>query len=152
MATQVKLTVWDGATRVRDYVFDGPAKCTVGRANDCELQLPTDELHWTISRHHCQLDINPPNARVRDLGSRNGTFVNGQSIGGRAGAGARPTDFTPSSPEREVGPGDEIRLGNTILEINVADADDTGLAWRGRREQSPPSQGSTHLPLRKRGV
>jgi len=29
------------------------------------------------------LDINPPDIRVRDFGSKNGTFVNGEKIGQR---------------------------------------------------------------------
>jgi pSer/pThr/pTyr-binding forkhead associated (FHA) protein len=36
-----------------------------------------------ISRYHCLLDINSPDIRVRDLGSLNGTIVNGKKIGQR---------------------------------------------------------------------
>ncbi|KYC36281.1 hypothetical protein WA1_52005 [Scytonema hofmannii PCC 7110] len=36
-----------------------------------------------FSRYHCLLDINPPDIRVRDFGSRNGTYVNGKKIGQR---------------------------------------------------------------------
>ncbi|MDF0552306.1 FHA domain-containing protein [Kamptonema sp. UHCC 0994] len=42
-----------------------------------------EENHRTISRYHCLLDINPPDIRVRDFGSKNGTFVNGKKIGQR---------------------------------------------------------------------
>jgi pSer/pThr/pTyr-binding forkhead associated (FHA) protein len=34
-----------------------------------------------VSRHHCRLDIDPPHISVRDLGSRNGTYINGRLIG-----------------------------------------------------------------------
>ena len=34
-----------------------------------------------VSRHHCKLDIDPPHVGVRDLGSRNGTYINGRLIG-----------------------------------------------------------------------
>jgi pSer/pThr/pTyr-binding forkhead associated (FHA) protein len=43
------------------------------------LQL-AKEIDMTISRYHCLLDINSPDIRVRDLGSLNGTIVNGKKI------------------------------------------------------------------------
>ena len=40
--------------------------------------------HWALAiRRHCLLDINPPDIRVRDFGSLNGTYVNGTMIGQR---------------------------------------------------------------------
>jgi serine/threonine-protein kinase len=48
---------------------------TVGRASDCLIRLPSDLEYCIVSRHHCLLDIAPPEVRVRDLGSLNGTFV-----------------------------------------------------------------------------
>src|SRR5207247_11148736 len=83
MSAPIKLTLLDGVSPAREYVFTGRTVCTIGRAPDCHVRLPNDELHWTISRHHCVLDIDPPLVRVRDLGSRNGTFVNGVAIGPR---------------------------------------------------------------------
>ena len=45
------------------------------------LMLATPPI--LVSRHHFLLEVCPPQACVRDLGSRNGTYVNGRKVGGR---------------------------------------------------------------------
>lgn len=44
----------------------------VGRADWCELSLPDDPL---VSRHHCEIHLSEMGARIRDLSSNNGTFI-----------------------------------------------------------------------------
>jgi eukaryotic-like serine/threonine-protein kinase len=46
-------------------------------------RVPDDHEHRTISRLHCLIDVNPPDIRIRDMGSKFGTFVNGVRIGQR---------------------------------------------------------------------
>uniref|UniRef100_UPI003783CE35 FHA domain-containing protein n=1 Tax=Prosthecobacter sp. TaxID=1965333 RepID=UPI003783CE35 len=46
---------------------------------DYQVNLPDDEC---VLRHHFILEACPPQACVRDLGSRNGTYVNGRKVGG----------------------------------------------------------------------
>lgn len=83
MPSQVTLTVTEGKFKGQEVVFTERTTCLIGRDEDCNLQLPDDKEHSTISRYHCLLDINPPNARIRDFGSLNGTYVNNQKIGQR---------------------------------------------------------------------
>src|SRR5271170_3034403 len=52
-------------------------KLLIGREEDCHLR-PDSEF---VSRHHCVLLLDEYTLRVRDLGSKNGTFVNGRRIG-----------------------------------------------------------------------
>ena len=73
---------------------------TVGRGRDADLVL-TDEL---VSRHHAQVTASGSGAVVVDLGSRNGTFVNGEVVHG---------------PTRLV-PGDQLQLGVTLVELRSA--------------------------------
>ena len=54
-------------------------KFLVGREQDCQLR-PTSE---SVSRHHCVFSIDDYGIRLRDLGSTNGTFVNGQRVQGQ---------------------------------------------------------------------
>ena len=49
----------------------------VGRGSLAKLRLAKDP-HF--SRNHFLLEVNPPDVLVRDLGSRNGTFVNGRKV------------------------------------------------------------------------
>jgi pSer/pThr/pTyr-binding forkhead associated (FHA) protein len=52
-------------------------KLLIGREEDCLLR-PDSEF---VSRHHCVLLLDDYTLRIRDLGSKNGTFVNGRRIG-----------------------------------------------------------------------
>lgn len=83
MSSKVTLTITAGNLKDQEFIFDTRTTCIIGRAKDCYPNIPDDEKHRTISRYHCLLDINPPDIRVRDFGSKNGTFVNSKKIGQR---------------------------------------------------------------------
>jgi pSer/pThr/pTyr-binding forkhead associated (FHA) protein len=55
-------------------------KLLIGRAEDCDLRIESD----FVSRYHCILLLDEYSLRLRDLGSKNGTFVNGCRIGTNA--------------------------------------------------------------------
>jgi eukaryotic-like serine/threonine-protein kinase len=76
MSPRVTLTVTEGKLAGTEFVLDRPLAWLVGRAGDCQLRLPDDGEHLTVSRRHCLLVVDPPDVRVRDCGSRNGTYVN----------------------------------------------------------------------------
>jgi eukaryotic-like serine/threonine-protein kinase len=63
------------------------------------MYLPDDRF---FSRNHILLEINPPHSFLRDLGSTNGTFVNGQRV-----------------KEAFLKNGDQIRGGETIVVVEV---------------------------------
>ncbi len=48
----------------------------VGRASDCDLQLNSD----LVSRYHCKIFLTGSVALINDLGSSNGTFINGDKL------------------------------------------------------------------------
>ncbi|GAA2638420.1 hypothetical protein GCM10010399_84680 [Dactylosporangium fulvum] len=119
MTASVTLTVTRGPLDGRTFVFAERATCIAGRAADCTPRLPDDDHHRTVSRHHCLFDINPPDIRVRDFGSLNGTYLNGTRIGRRA-AGQAPEEAAATPfPEHDLRDGDEIRLGDTVLRVGV---------------------------------
>src|SRR3977135_2097701 len=74
---QVNLRVLAGPYHGRVFCFTQPDTFLIGRSNDAHLCLTDDKF---FSRHHCLLEINPPHCFLRDLGSTNGTFVNGQKV------------------------------------------------------------------------
>ncbi len=119
MATKITLTVEKDPFLDRKFVFTKPTRCIIGRADDCAIRVPTDVAHVDISRHHCLLEINPPGVRVRDLGSRNGTFVNGEKIGQRRERQLPDATELDLSGERVLGEGDEIRVGHVVFRVGV---------------------------------
>jgi pSer/pThr/pTyr-binding forkhead associated (FHA) protein len=72
-------------------------KFLIGREQDCHLR-PGSE---SVSRHHCAITIDDFTVRVRDLGSSNGTSINGKRIIG----------------VHEANPGDSLRIGSLDFEI-----------------------------------
>lgn len=125
MSARIKVTIRDRLLPERELVFSNRTICTVGRAQDCYVQLPSDLLHRGISRHHCLLDINPPSVLVRDLGSRNGTYVNGRKIGQRSPDIVPETAAVADLPEYALFPGDTVQLGDVSLEVTVCATDDS---------------------------
>jgi serine/threonine-protein kinase len=119
MPAKIMLRIIKGGLEGRDFAFAERTTCLIGRADDCQLRLPEDEHHRTISRHHCLVDINPPDVRIRDFGSLNGTFVNGQKIG------QRHPDQTPEEAalvpfrEHDLKDGDEIALDRTVFRVGI---------------------------------
>jgi two-component system, NtrC family, response regulator GlrR len=65
---------WRDATGQHDLVIDGPR--VVGSAEGVDLMIPDR----AVSRLHAELDPQESGLWVRDLGSLNGTFINGVRI------------------------------------------------------------------------
>lgn len=90
----------------------------IGRSVECHMR-PNSEL---ISRHHCQISVNGDQVSIMDLGSSNGTIVNGERI----------------TEEVSIDDGDLVQVGplgflvvlnrEAITEVRVAAAAETDLA------------------------
>src|SRR5438132_10817282 len=81
MVPRITLRAKNNAENEAEHCFAQRCVCLVGRAPDCDLRLPAADEYMAVSRHHCRLEIDPPRVWVRDLGSRNGTRINGMQIG-----------------------------------------------------------------------
>ena len=71
----------------------------IGRGRDCQLR-PNSEL---VSRHHCCIMVDESSIRVREMGSTNGTFVNGKAI----------------TKETELSNGDLLTVGPLTFALTV---------------------------------
>jgi serine/threonine protein kinase len=117
MPGTVRLVVTAGPIRGQRFAFDGHDTFLFGRAPDCHARL--DATDASASRHHFLLEVNPPLARLRDLGSLNGTRVNGVRHGGRR-AGESPEDAAArGGAEVDLHDGDEVRVGATVIRVEV---------------------------------
>ncbi|MFZ1699621.1 MAG: FHA domain-containing serine/threonine-protein kinase [Pyrinomonadaceae bacterium] len=97
---RVTLHVAAGPQTGRDFTFDQHDTFMIGRSEDAQFCLPHDKY---FSRHHCILEIAPPQAFLRDLDSTNGTYVNGMRV-----------------ETAHLKSGDRIQGGETILEVEVS--------------------------------
>jgi len=81
---------------------------TVGRQDDCQLRIKSSQ----VSRKHCELFEKKGMLLVKDLGSSNGTFVNGKRVQG----------------QQVLEPGDELTIGQVLLKVSKIGAPDTEAA------------------------
>jgi pSer/pThr/pTyr-binding forkhead associated (FHA) protein len=96
---EMKLKVLEGSQVGAEVPVPGP-KFFVGRGEDCHLR-PRSEM---VSRHHCVLLVEQGYAGVRDFGSKNGTYVNGERVVG----------------ERALTAGDTLSVGPLKFEVMLA--------------------------------
>ncbi|MBM3783427.1 MAG: FHA domain-containing protein [Acidobacteria bacterium] len=79
----------------------------IGRAETVQLSMPSDTM---LSRQHCAFEWTGSYWQVRDLGSKNGTAINGQ----------------PLIREHKLLPGDMVVLGRHTLEFEKSKAAEGG--------------------------
>ena len=139
MPAKVILKVTDGPIRGAVHTFEEHDTFIFGRDEGCHARLPEGDK--TASRHHFLLEVNPPAVRVRDLGSLNGTHVNGVKCGGRAkGEGPEALSKRPF-PEVDLEHGDSIRVGKTVFTVEI-EAFDSGTDQLATID-APPQAGRT---------
>ena len=83
------------------HLFFPPGNYYFGRGAECQVR-PNSAM---ISRQHCLLRISETAVSLRDLGSRNGTLVNGVLI----------------STEQELKIGDQFQIGQLVFELLLVD-------------------------------
>jgi len=128
MPGRVTLKVTGGPLAGRLFAYERHDTFLFGRSPDCHAELSADDT--TASRHHFLLEVNPPRARLRDLGSLNGTHVNGVKYGGRSRQESPEEAARHQLSEVDLRDGDRIRVGATIFEVGVEGHGSTGPADR----------------------
>lgn len=137
MSGTVSLSVVDGAMKGERLQFTEPTLVIAGRAGDCHLRIYEEGTPHLVSRHHCLFEVNPPDIRVRDFGSLNGTSVNDVEIGRRKKGQSPAESQMDAFPQQDLCDGDVVRLGNTALRVTI--------------EVAPPPPQSTTLRCGKCG-
>jgi transcriptional regulator with PAS, ATPase and Fis domain len=95
----VELNVVAGPARGQKLVLkSGAAKVGSAPGNDLHVQ------DRTVSRVHCEVRVRPDGVTVRDLGSTNGTVVDGVRL-----------------RDADVPAGTNLRLGDTVIRVDVGD-------------------------------
>ncbi len=138
MATVITLTATDGQLAGRTYRFEGPCEITVGRGKDCGLVIPAAWEFMNISRHHCLIAVAPCGVRVHDLGSHNGTLVNGMQIGRPAAWHLAGEVAAQPCWEYDLCDGDELRIGGLAFRVGIS-------AEKPRRHAAPTMNAAREL-------
>lgn len=113
----IRIEVKKGPMQGRVFKFDDHDIFLFGRdEQNCHASIQEDPF---VSRHHFLLEVNPPLSRLRDLGSRNGTFVNGTKHGGRITFAAAEDDAKVGGPSVDLTNGDVITAGKTVFQIFI---------------------------------
>jgi pSer/pThr/pTyr-binding forkhead associated (FHA) protein len=113
-AGRITLTVATGPHKGRVFSFVGHDTFLVGRSKGAHFRLPSRDKFF--SRLHFMVELNPPICRLMDLGSRNGTYVNGQQV-----------------DTADLRNGDRIKAGHTILDVAI---EEEAAPPTSRRERS----------------
>jgi pSer/pThr/pTyr-binding forkhead associated (FHA) protein len=118
---RIVMTVVTGPHRDERFIFERKVRCMAGRAEDCLVRLHGEARDLHVSRHHCLLDIDPPYIWVSDLGSRNGTFINGQKVEPCSEDGRCPNvgDRASDCARAPLVSGDVLTIGGSSLTISV---------------------------------
>src|SRR6516162_2839268 len=95
---RVTLTVTAGPHKDRVFMFAGHDTFLVGRSKRAHFRLPVKDRYF--SRVHFLVEVNPPHCALLDMGSRNGTYVNGERVTRRA-----------------LNDGDQVRAGRSVLRV-----------------------------------
>ncbi len=128
MPPRVVLSVIQGDDAGKEFGFDERTLCIVGREDECTVTIRERERGGRcVSRRHFMLDINPPEVRIRDLGSRGGTFVRTrttegwtETLIGKRGSDEPDPKLADHAREYPLKDGDEIRIHRTVLRISAS--------------------------------
>ncbi len=120
----IKLTIYRTPTDSFAWNFAG-YKFDIGRNPDSKLSIDGESSHL-VSWRHAEIELHADDGVVTDLGSTNGTFVNGIRI---------------QSPTR-IRPGDELWLGDRGPRIRVLSigGPPAGMVAGGNARPSPAAQ------------
>ena len=108
MSQSVLLKIIEGKLSGEEFVFEDNGPYLIGRAHSCALRF-SDDVDLKMSRRHLILVLDDDEMRIRDLGSRNGTEVNGTRL---------PVGKINKVPEAKTAedyvlkPGDVVKIGN----------------------------------------
>jgi hypothetical protein len=119
----VQLEILEGAEAGAQVPVD--AEVLIGRGDDADLTL----ADAGVSRSHARVSAGVTGASIEDLGSSNGTFVNGERI-------------SAAQPLRD---GDEIQLGGAVLRVSEATAE-TQMIDPGATEAHPGPEAAAPAP------
>jgi pSer/pThr/pTyr-binding forkhead associated (FHA) protein len=109
----IKMLIVEGRPRGK-YLCFPLGEFVFGRGPECHIRPNSP---W-VSRQHCLLRNSTEGVHIRDLGSSNGTLVNGTRLIG----------------ECPLQPGDKLQVGPLVLQLVVAPSEEADIAQPQRED------------------
>jgi serine phosphatase RsbU (regulator of sigma subunit) len=127
MASEIVIRERDGSTRKMPLEGD---KLSIGRSHDNDLSVPADA---SLSRNHLVIEQDDDGWSVRDLGSKNGTMVNGLRI----------------TESQRLRAGDRVAAGHLNLVFDAkGESVDSSVEFYAGHDQDTPTAGTVMTSLR----
>jgi len=123
---------------MKEFSFAAPTVFILGRSPQCHCSFPDDPY---LSSNHFLLEIAPSQCFLRDLGSRNGTFVNGVRFGMRQ-AGESPKQAAQRAQRVVLKNGDTILAGTVEVRVSM----DAASARPPALQRAPADAPALHVP------
>jgi pSer/pThr/pTyr-binding forkhead associated (FHA) protein len=147
----LKLIVVQGKPLGRALLFS-PGEYFLGRGSECHVRFNSE---W-VSRQHCLLRVTPQSVFLRDLGSRNGTLVNGALLAEeislsehdqiQVGPVVFEAHFAEVSSVRPLSPGRVIPLPNAADTTSILPPE-SPLGETGSNEEAPADNPTANHPI-----
>ncbi len=122
----ILLEIRSGPSAGRKIPLSPGKPLRIGRSSKAELVFAGDPRMSSI---HCAFECDERGCRVRDLGSSNGTFLNGTRV-----------------KEATLANGDEVRCGKTILVFRIVASDSPAPLPSPPKQSSLPPAASSRAP------
>jgi len=120
------VVTWNGGSLVRELPARGAL--TLGRGADADVVIE----HTSVSRKHARLVVDGDAITVEDLGSSNGTWVEGARL--------------PREGSRPIRPGSLVEIGSVLVVVRSA-GDDARAASGARASGPSPASASPGGPV-----
>lgn len=115
MLERVILHATEGELKGQDFVLENETNCILGRSSECSHHLP--DPVFMVSRLHCRIKVSAPSVHIQDLGSRNGTYLNGVKIGQRGKEQSMKEALQAEHADHPLWDGDELRIGPHVFRV-----------------------------------
>lgn len=116
----LKVTVQEKGGNEKVYFFDEGEEVFIGRLQSNRIVLPKPN----ISKRHATLTVSSGKVIVTDLGSTNGTYVNGRRI----------------SEPREISESDRIYIGDFVIRARVVASEEEVSSVQAAKDLASPFQ------------
>jgi len=121
-----RLVIESGPHQGDEYIIRKPTTL-IGRNESCDLVIDDSQ----VSRRHCQVSWDGVYCTLEDLGSTNGTFINGQLL----------------TAAYALHPGDKVQVANVVFQFADPQATLVGHKWPKLKIERPTRRVSVNGEL-----